>query len=613
MQRLHDAPGTERSDGRGLEDDRIAANERGRQFPGRNRAGEIPRSDETYNADGPAEGEHVHAVAFGGYRHAGHARAFACEITEDVDCAADFAFGFGEGFAFFARHFGGNFLEAAIKDIGGFEEDVAAGWCRHSRPAGQGSFGRRGGTLDTRDRALCEHADYFVSVRWITDFERLAFGAPLAINVIAVTGNARCGGCCLFHRGLTNQSWSYHKDIKANRSFDHFELAERIFLNRQAQSGHIVGEIDIAVHGPGLALENVPEKFVADFHVHDGEELGHRAVQAGHDDVEIVHLARVGHDGHRMRFRERRDFACLRDSADAVRIKLNVIDSLCVEELAKAVKRKFVLSAGNGNSAHRFQGDVAGNIVWNHGFFEPAKIVGFEKRDDAARIVQIPSHIRVGHQVDSVADHFTNSANEVQIFLYAGRTILRTPPEAQFHCGVAAVLIALCLGSQFFEALTVEAARVDGNAVFCPAAEKTKHGLLRGFSQNVPDGDIDGADGRHANSFSAEGHRLAIHQLPNKFRVERIFADQQRFQVDIDHLFRDSRRERRVTNTDQAGVCKYFDDEPAMETKSSHRVPIEIQQIHRIGAEVRLRRHTFTAPFNDSRPDFRDLHLIPLE
>ena len=52
--------------------------------------------------------EHVDAVALGRHQHAGHARAFAREVAEDVDGAPHFALGFGQRLAFLARHIGGD-------------------------------------------------------------------------------------------------------------------------------------------------------------------------------------------------------------------------------------------------------------------------------------------------------------------------------------------------------------------------------------------------------------------------------------------------------------------------------------------------------------------------
>ena len=67
---------------------------------------------------------------------------------------------------------------------------------------------------------------------------------------------------------------------------------------------------------------------LADFDIDDWKVFGHRRIKARHHDMTIVHLSGVRNHRHRVRFGERSDFARLCNAADAVRIKLNVIDRL---------------------------------------------------------------------------------------------------------------------------------------------------------------------------------------------------------------------------------------------------------------------------------------------
>ena len=120
--------------GRGrLQHHGVAADQRRRQLPGRNRAREIPRRDQPHHADRLAQREHVDAVALGRHQHAGHARAFAGEVAEDVDGPPHLALGFGQRLAFLARHVGGHLLERAVQDVGDLVQDVAARRTAHAR------------------------------------------------------------------------------------------------------------------------------------------------------------------------------------------------------------------------------------------------------------------------------------------------------------------------------------------------------------------------------------------------------------------------------------------------------------------------------------------------
>src|SRR3954468_456301 len=80
--------------------------------------------------------------------------------------------------------------------------------------------------------------------------------------------------------------------------FDDVESLERLFVDGEAEAGEVVVEVDGTVLRHRLSVEDVPEELVAYLDVDLGEELGNRRVEAGHDDVVVVHLAGVRRDGH---------------------------------------------------------------------------------------------------------------------------------------------------------------------------------------------------------------------------------------------------------------------------------------------------------------------------
>src|SRR5277367_5295057 len=94
-------------------------------------------------------------------------------------------------------------------------------------------------------------------------------------------------------------------------SLDHFEFCQGCFVYGEAQAGQIIVEVHETVFGFGLSIEDIPEKFVADFDVHDGEIFGHGGIQAGHYDVIVVHLSGVGNYRDGIRFGERCDLSGL--------------------------------------------------------------------------------------------------------------------------------------------------------------------------------------------------------------------------------------------------------------------------------------------------------------
>src|SRR5580704_7806566 len=90
--------------------------------------------------------------------------------------------------------------------------------------------------------------------------------------------------------------------VMSGGSLDHFEFRQSFFVYLEAEAGKIVVEIHETLFGFRLAFEDIPEKFVAYFDVHDGEIFGHRGIQAGHHDVVVVHLSGVGNHWNRIGF-----------------------------------------------------------------------------------------------------------------------------------------------------------------------------------------------------------------------------------------------------------------------------------------------------------------------
>ena len=68
-----------------------------------------------------------------------------------------------------------------------------------------------------------------------------------------------------------------------------------------------------------------------------------------------------------------------------------------------------------------------------------------------------------------------------------------------------------------------------------------------------------------------------------------------------------------VADSHDAGVGEDFDDQPAVETETAHGIGRQVQQIHRVGAEMRLRRHGLAAPFDHSGSYLGNFHsyLLP--
>ena len=115
-------------------------------------------------------------------------------------------------------------------------------------------------------------------------------------------------------------------------------MLEPLLIDRDTEPGRGRIQVDEAIHGHRLAMETVPEQLVPDLDIHGREELGHGGIEAGHDDVEIVHLAGMGDNGDGMGLGEGRDLAGLGETADAVGIELDVIDGTRLDKIDVSIQ-----------------------------------------------------------------------------------------------------------------------------------------------------------------------------------------------------------------------------------------------------------------------------------
>src|SRR4249919_3020299 len=159
---------------------------------------------------------------------------------------------------------------------------------------------------------------------------------------------------------------------------ENVKALQRLFVDGKAKPRERVVEIDVTALGRRLAVEDVPEQFVSNLHVHLGKELRDGGVEAGHDHVIIVHLTSVGNDGNLERFGQGTDLACLADAADPVCVELNVIERICLEQFTKTENSELVLAACDRHSTIALQFAVSTGGVGDNGFLKPAQVEGLE-------------------------------------------------------------------------------------------------------------------------------------------------------------------------------------------------------------------------------------------
>ncbi len=135
LQALDELERRQRRGRRRLEDDGVAVGERRRDLPGRDGDGEVPRRDDGDHAERLAPAEQHRLGRVGRQHFAGAAPALAGEVAQDVARPRDLAPGLRDRLALLARERGGDVLEALVEQLGGPEQDRAAGRRRRGGPA----------------------------------------------------------------------------------------------------------------------------------------------------------------------------------------------------------------------------------------------------------------------------------------------------------------------------------------------------------------------------------------------------------------------------------------------------------------------------------------------
>ena len=196
VENLHQIVGGERRIFGGLDDHRVAADQRGHRFPRRNRHREIPGRDQSRDADRRAHGHGEFVGQLGRSGLAEQAAAFAGHEVGHVDGFLHVAARFGEDFAHLAGHVAREFFLALHENLSGAEKNFGALGRGREAPFLEGALGGVDGLRDVFFGRRGKHADEFVGIGGIAVFDRFAGSRrdPFAIDVIFKGFGSYCGG-----------------------------------------------------------------------------------------------------------------------------------------------------------------------------------------------------------------------------------------------------------------------------------------------------------------------------------------------------------------------------------------------------------------------------------
>ena len=163
---------TERRQIRRLQHDSVAADQRRRHLPRRDRDWKVPGRDQSDDAKRATPGLDEDAVPLGRNIVAAEPRALSTDEPKNVDRAADFAPRFRERLPLLARHLARDLIGSRLEDVGGPVEDLAALGRRQRRPGRlRGPGGRNGLPRVVRVRLL-KRSDDLARVGRIPVLER---------------------------------------------------------------------------------------------------------------------------------------------------------------------------------------------------------------------------------------------------------------------------------------------------------------------------------------------------------------------------------------------------------------------------------------------------------
>ena len=172
----------------GLDDDGVAANERGDQFPRRYRHGKVPRRDQSAEANGLAHAHRKLVRHLGRSGKAMQTSTFAGGVIGAVDRFLHVAARFFEHLAHLAGHVRGEALLVADENLAEAEENLRPPRRRCIAPTVEGRLRRVHGRVHIIAGGKRETSNDVLSVRRVGVFKHLAGFTrnPLATDVVAV-------------------------------------------------------------------------------------------------------------------------------------------------------------------------------------------------------------------------------------------------------------------------------------------------------------------------------------------------------------------------------------------------------------------------------------------
>lgn len=268
---------------------------------------------------------------------------------------------------------------------------------------------------------------------------------------------------------------------------------------------------------------------------------------------------RVDHDA--LCLRECCDVLRCREAATGGKIGLGDIDSALRQELLKAIRCVFVFASGNWRAELATQFAVAVHVLGYYRLFVPTNRQGVQAAAELQGIAEAVGVVAVDHELCLiVAKGLTYGLHELDIV---------SDTEAEFDLHGSEACFAMLQG--FIDkartlSLTLKAVEAGGiglNGLSVRASQQLMNGALVVVASDIPEGNIDRADGGDQCALASVVARVVIHAVPERTAQQRVFALDQWLQCVADGSGGDLGRleplAKRFPPALESGVCTNSD------------------------------------------------------
>src|SRR5262245_16771747 len=232
-----------------------------------------------------------------------------------------------------------------------------------------------------------------------------------------------------------------------------------------------------------------------------------------------------------------RDLLALGDAARRANVRLHDVHGLARDRLAKTPAGELVLAAGDRHVERLRDLHVAVDVFRRYRLLEPfdVELLQAAAKPDGGRHAE--AVIGIDHELDVVADCLAHREHAL--------VVAPDGAEADLHLDRLEAVLHVALG--FLDGLRhqavhvgeIEAGRVGMDLGAEGATDQLVDRLAARLADDVPQRDVDAADGRNRHAFRAVVLDPVVEVFPDHFRVERIAAEHARRELRIDEGLRD--------------------------------------------------------------------------